>query len=125
MIYRVLKITIHCCVAGKSSYLTGENPVVRGFIAISFTYKKYKEDWLLALAAILKEQGADYHSFTKLWERPLNRWRQETHIVNLAMMLKYEAVVCDLLGRTIPITHRICMTYWIGIMGRQGDVYRR
>lgn len=29
----------------------------------------------------------------------MNRWRHETHIVNLMMMLKYEAVSCDLLGQ--------------------------
>ena len=28
----------------------------------------------------------------------MNQWRQETHIVNLCMMLKYEAVSCDILG---------------------------
>ena len=100
VIYRVLKNYYTLLRCGEIKLFDwGKFRWYEGFIAISFTYKKYKEDWLLALAAILKEQGADYHSFTKLWKRPLNRWRQETHIVNLAMMLKYEAVVCDLLGQ--------------------------
>ena len=68
------------------------------FIAINFLYKKYKEDWICDLAKILKEQGADYNDFVELWKRPLNHWRQETHIVNICMMLKAEAVSCDILG---------------------------
>ena len=49
-------------------------------------------------ARILKEQGTDYPSLTERWKRPLDKWTFETHIVNLAMMLKYEAVSHDLLG---------------------------
>lgn len=69
-----------------------------GFISISFLYERCKEPWLRELAKLLKDQGADYSEFTALWERPLNRWRFDTHIVNIAMMLKSEAVSCDLLG---------------------------
>lgn len=69
-----------------------------GFIAINFTYERYKEDWLCELAEMLREQGADYNEAVELWKRPLNRWRFDTHIVNLAMMLKSEAVSCDILG---------------------------
>lgn len=69
------------------------------FIAIGFTYRRYPEKWLLELAEILKAQGADYNEYTELWKRPLNRWRMETHAVNLAMMLKAEAVSCRLLNR--------------------------
>ena len=69
-----------------------------GFIAIEFLYGKCGEEWLLDLAKILKEQGMDYDTVTDLWVRPLNKWTFDTHIVNLAMMLKSEAVSCDLLG---------------------------
>jgi len=69
-----------------------------GFIAIGFTYDRYKEKWLLELASILKEQGADYNTFIERWKRPLNTWRFDTHIVNLMMMLKHEAVTCGLLN---------------------------
>lgn len=69
-----------------------------GFIAIRFLYERYHEEWLLELARILKTQGTDYNKLTSLWERPKNKWTQETHIVNMAMMLKSECVSCDLLG---------------------------
>lgn len=71
-----------------------------GFIAINFVYDIYKEDWLCDLAKILKEQGADYNEFMYLWERPLNHWKLETHIVNLAMSLKHEAVSSRLTGES-------------------------
>ncbi|MBR3778390.1 MAG: glycoside hydrolase family 127 protein [Clostridia bacterium] len=69
------------------------------FIAIQFTYKRYKEDWLKELAKILREQGADYNDFVEMWKRPVNHWKLETHIVNIAMMLKSEAVSCDILDK--------------------------
>ena len=67
------------------------------FTAIKFTYERFREDWLLKLAEILKEQGADYNEFTELWKTPLNRWRFDTHIVNIAMALKAEALTADIL----------------------------
>ena len=68
------------------------------FIAINFVYEKYGEEWLLDLARLLKEQGKDYSEITYLWERPLNAWKLDTHIVNIAMYLKHEAVSSHLLG---------------------------
>ncbi len=69
------------------------------FIALDFLYGRYGEDWIPRLGELLKEQGADYGEKTELWKRPLNQWTLDTHIVNLAMMLKSEAVSCDLLGQ--------------------------
>jgi len=65
---------------------------------INFTYERCHEAWLVDLARILKEQGQDFEELTELWKRPLNRWRYQTHIVGLMMMLKSEAVTCDILG---------------------------
>lgn len=70
-----------------------------GFIAINFLYKLYPEEWLIELAKILKEQGINYNELTDLWKRPLNKWTLDTHIVNLVMMLKSEALSCDLLNQ--------------------------
>jgi len=69
------------------------------FVALNRLAEWYpEEEWIPALAHLLKEQGADYASFTERWKHPLNIWKFETHIVNLMMMLKYEAISCDLLG---------------------------
>lgn len=68
------------------------------FISLNFLYDRCEEEWMKELAKILKEQGANYPDFMEKWERPLNKWTFETHIVNLAMCLKYEAVSHKLLG---------------------------
>lgn len=70
------------------------------FIALNFLYERYDEAWIRELARILKEQGADYGEYTERWKRYLNCWTFETHIVNIAMMLKAEAVSCDVLGES-------------------------
>ncbi len=67
------------------------------FIPIKFTLDRFNEPWLYSLAKILKDNGTDYPSLKELWKRPINRWVLETHIVNIAMMLKYEAVSSDIL----------------------------
>ena len=68
------------------------------FVAINFLYERCGEEWLKDLAKILKEQGMNYNDAIPLWKRPLNRWRFDTHIVNIAMMLKSEAISCGMLG---------------------------
>ena len=69
------------------------------FMAIERLYEERKEEWMLELCKILKEQGADYETFLDDWKVPINHWRLETHIVNIMMALKAEAVSCRLLGK--------------------------
>jgi len=98
VVYRILKNYYDLLKNGNVSLFNwGKFRWFEAFIAIRFTYDLYKEDWLKDLAKLLKAQGADYSTFTEDWKRPINRWRFETHIVNLTMMLKSEAVSCDLL----------------------------
>lgn len=68
------------------------------FISLNFLYEKYGEEWIKKLAVILKEQGFDYKSAVASWEKPRHLWLRKTHIVNIAMMLKSEAVSHGLLG---------------------------
>jgi len=98
-LHRVLKDYYERLKAGEIHlFKWGKFRWFEGFIAIRFLYERCEEDWLLELARILREQGADYNQLSSRWERPLNQWTLETHIVNIAMMLKYEAVSFDLLG---------------------------
>ena len=70
-----------------------------GFFALNFLRERYPEEqWIKELAKILKSQGTDYEKLAERWIRPLNQWSLDTHIVNLMMMLKSEAVSCELLG---------------------------
>ena len=70
------------------------------FVSLNFLYETYKEDWIKDLARILKTQGFDYNTAVKKWKKPRHIWRRNTHIVNLSMMLKSEAVSHDLLGES-------------------------
>lgn len=100
VIYRVLKNYHEMLKNGEISLFNwGKARWFECFIAINFIYERCGEEWLTELAAILEEQGMDYNEAIPLWERPLNRWRFDTHIVNLGMMLKSEAVSCDILKK--------------------------
>ena len=68
-------------------------------IPITYVYERTREDYLLSLARLLREQGTDYSALTDRWVRPLNVWTLETHIVNLNMMLKYGPLMSRLLGK--------------------------
>jgi hypothetical protein len=70
-------------------------------IPLQYLYDKYHEEWIRELARFLRAEGVDYKSFIETWKRPLNKWTFHTHIVNLAMMFKYEAVSAELFGEEI------------------------
>lgn len=69
-----------------------------GLIAINLIYDIYKEDWIIELARSLKTNGADYNQFVDRWVEPKDEWTLETHVVNMGMMLKYEAASHELFG---------------------------
>ncbi len=99
VLYRVLKNYYELLSSGTIHLFNwGKQRWYEAFVAINFLAKKYNEDWIFDLAKLLKAQGTDFSKVTELWKRPLNKWRYETHIVNIGMMLKYEALTCDMLG---------------------------
>ena len=67
------------------------------FFALNFLYERFHEDWIKDLAHILRAQGFDYRAAVKAWKTPRHLWLRKTHIVNIAMMLKSEAVSHTLL----------------------------
>ena len=99
VIYRVMKNYYELLSAGTVKLFDwGKFRWFETFIAINFLKKRYDDAWITDLAKIIKDQGTDYSKLTHLWERPLNKWTFETHIVNIAMMLKQEALSHDVLG---------------------------
>ncbi len=99
VIYKALKNYYDLLKNGEVSLFNwGKHRWFETFIALNFIYEKYGDEWIKDLARILREQGFDYNTATKLWKTPRRIWRFDTHIVNLAMMLKWEAVSCSLLG---------------------------
>ena len=99
VIYKALKNYYDLLKGGEISLFDwGKYRWFETFIALNFIYERYGDEWIKDLARILREQGFDYNTATKLWKTPRRVWRFDTHIVNLAMMLKWEAVSCGLLG---------------------------
>ena len=101
VIYRVLRNYYNYLKSGEMKLFGwGKYRWYETFISINFLYEIYKEDWIIDLAKIIKEQGFDYNAVTEAWKKPSHNWLRKTHIVNIAMMLKSEAVSHDLLGDT-------------------------
>lgn len=65
-----------------------------GLISIYWLYEKTGEKWLLALAKKLRVQGFDWRNLfeTYLLDDCTDEWEYYSHIVNVAMMLKSEAL---------------------------------
>ncbi len=100
VLYRVLK-NYHGLLADGtiSLFKWGKYRWFEAFVAIDLLQSIYNDEWITDLARILCLQGADYRKLSELWKRPLNKWTFDTHIVNLAMMVKYEALCHDILGK--------------------------
>ncbi len=99
VIYEVLKNYYELLNCGEIAlFKWGKYRWFETFISLNFLYEKYNEEWIKDLAQIIKKQGFDYNTATYLWEKPSHTWRMTTHIVNMGMMLKTEAISHDLLG---------------------------
>ena len=92
-----------------SLFCWGQHRWFEAFIALNELWRLRPEDWIRELAGMLSSQGTDYEKQVPKWKRPLNQWTYDTHIVNIAMMLKAEAVSCDLLG--LPYTDKAGRLY--------------
>lgn len=100
-LYRAMECLNRMMQAGEVKLFDwGEFRWFECLIPIQFLYEDCHEEWLKDLARRLREQGADYPSYIEEWKRPMNKWTFYTHIVNLGMMFKYEAVCCELLGES-------------------------
>ena len=104
-LYRTMK-NLHDLLSSKTLELGrwGRFRWFEGLIPLLHLMERQPEAWMTELGEILLEQGADYPSFREKWKRPLNQWTYETHIVNIAMMLKYEALLALLRGRPMNDT---------------------
>ena len=98
VIYRAMKNCYGYMKEGKIVLdVWGKRRWFEAFIALDMLYSKYNEAWIKELAKMLRDQGTKWNELTERWITPLNKWTQETHIVNLMMSLKYEAVSHSLL----------------------------
>lgn len=99
VIYKILKNYYELLASNKTTVFNwAQDRWYETFISINFLWERYKEEWIVELAKLIKAQGRDYTAHQEEWKRPLNHWKRQTHIVNIGMMLKYEAVSHEILG---------------------------
>jgi len=71
-----------------------------GLIPLYWLYEKQPEEWMLLLAHKLRVQGMNWRCNFEDWHyhkpRPHGEWNFITHVVNLAMALKMEALLARL-----------------------------
>ncbi len=98
-LYKAMKNFYEMLTAGKATIgYWGEFRWYEGFISLIYLYEVYEEEWMIDLAKYLKNNGINYCTLTDKWDKPKNEWKLETHIVNICMMLKYEALISYFLG---------------------------
>lgn len=98
-VYKTLKNYYELLSSGQIKLFDwGKYRWFEAFISLNAVYESCGETWLVDLAKLLKAQGADYPSLIDKWKHPVYEWDWDTHIVNLTMMLKAEALSCELLG---------------------------
>lgn len=69
-------------------------------IPIFWMYERRPEDWLLRLASRLHQQGFNYRALFSPFrhQEPERIWSYDTHVVNLAMALKHDALLSRING---------------------------
>ena len=99
-IYRTLKNFYELLSNGKIKLFEwGQHRWYETFIALQWIKDRFgEEEWMYSLGRILVEQGTDYESLTELWKEPIDKWGQDNHVVNIVMMIKYEALTCKFFG---------------------------
>lgn len=99
-VYRILKNYYELLSSGKIKLFDwAEHRWYECFVALQWVKNKFgNEEWMTELGKILSEQGTDYSTLTDKWIEPKYNWTQDTHVVNLAMMLKSEAMTSRFFG---------------------------
>ncbi len=98
-LHKAMKCLYELLESGKVKLFNwGKYRWFEGLISLSFLYEYYHEEWIVSLAKRLRADGADWYSFKNGWKTPAKIWTFKNHIVNIAMMFKYEALTSKLFG---------------------------
>lgn len=99
-LYKAMRCFYRLLKAGKIKLFSwGAYRYYECMIPLQYMYDKKPEKWILSFARLLCKQGTDYSKYKETWKRPLYKWTLYTHIVNLCMTFKEEAVISALLGK--------------------------
>lgn len=66
------------------------------FPALQLLFDRTGEEWICELGKLIEEEGQDYPALTETWSHTAGTWTYEKHIVNIGMMMKFEAVTSKL-----------------------------
>ena len=85
---------------GSTLFNWGQSRWFECLIPIFWLYDRTGEEWLVDLAVTLSTQGLDYKRLFACWRdrEPRREWSFQTHIVNLMMALKSEALFSRVSG---------------------------
>ena len=99
-IYKILRNYYDLLSSGRIKlFAWAEHRWYEAFVALQWLKDTFGEEpWMLELGRYLYDQGTDYDKISDKWVTTKYHWEQDTHVVNLAMMLKSEAMVCRFFG---------------------------
>lgn len=67
-------------------------------VAVHWLYQRTKDEKLVRFVRRLKTLGMNFDAALPLWNEVKDEWSYETHVVNIAMALKSEALYCEMTG---------------------------
>lgn len=101
-VYRAMK-NLEAHLTHHTLFNWGQSRWFEALIPLQWIYEQRPEAWMIELAVTLASQGLSYERLFSCWKDqqpdPQGIWRQQTHIVNLMMALKSEAVFSGLSGQ--------------------------
>ena len=101
-LYRALKCLYTLLDAGEIKLEDwGHDRWFELLIPLLYMRSVQNEPWLTKLGEIARAQGRRYLDFEDTWKTPVTRWTKHTHIVNLTMALKYEALCAAFFGEEV------------------------
>ncbi len=99
VVYRALK-NFYYLNQSKGMFGWGHSRWFECVISINWLRERRDEPWLVELAQTMEAQGMDYLKNKKALRNKAEKWSFYTHVVNLAMALKSDAVMMPIDGRS-------------------------
>ena len=100
-VYRALHC-LHLHLEGHSLFNWGAARWYECLIPLRWLCERGPEDWMKELAIQLKALGTNHEALFRTWPyqkpQPKHRWNYLTHVVNLAMCLRSEALYSSFMG---------------------------
>lgn len=98
-VYRALK-NLHIHMEHHTLFEWASARWFEGLISIYWLYERRPEEWMIDLACALRVEGFNYEELFGMWRftKGERKWTQISHVVNLAMSLKSQALYSRLNG---------------------------